>query len=66
MWIALPEAVTMYARFCQARYGTVAGKMVRAKAQELRLKGDLQGHKIWTDVAREIEHSAGTHQRASP
>jgi hypothetical protein len=66
MWIALPEAVTMYARFCRARYGMVASKMVRAKARELRLKGDFQGHKIWTDVAREIEHSTGTYQQESP
>ena len=57
MWIALPEAVSMYARFCQARYGTAAIKTVREKAQELKRKGDIQGHKVWSDVAREIEHS---------
>jgi hypothetical protein len=62
MWIALPDAVTMYARFCRARYGTAATKMVRKKAQALRLKGDLEGHRIWSDVAREIEHSTSTRQ----
>jgi hypothetical protein len=45
----------MYARFCQARYGTSAAKVVREKAQEFYLKGDLQGYKIWSDVEREIE-----------
>jgi hypothetical protein len=60
MWIALPEAVTIYARFCQARYGTGAGKAVRDKARELKRKGDLQGHEIWNKVAQEIDHLART------
>jgi len=61
MWIKLPEAVKMYARFCEARYGTSASKTVREKAQQLKLKGDLQGHQIWIDVAAEIEHASVTH-----
>ena len=55
MWIELPEAVKIYARFCEARYGTAAGKIVREKAHALRRKGDLQGHQIWNEVALEIE-----------
>ena len=61
MWIALPEAVRMYARFCEARYGTAASKAVREKAKELKRKGDLQGYQIWNDVAGEIERSTVTH-----
>jgi hypothetical protein len=60
MWIALPDAVRMYARFCHARYGTVASKMAQEKAIELKQKGDLQGHQIWSDLAREIEHRTVT------
>jgi hypothetical protein len=29
--------------------------MVRAKAQEFKQKGDVEGQKIWTEVADEIE-----------
>jgi hypothetical protein len=36
MWITLPEAVGMYARAWQARYGTAAIRMVREKAQDLK------------------------------
>ena len=57
MVIGLPDAVKIYARFCRARYGAAAIKMVRDKAVELRLKGDLHGHQVWNDVARELEHS---------
>jgi hypothetical protein len=62
MWIALPDAITMYARFCQARYGAAATQRVREKARELQRKGDMQGHRIWNDVAHEIERSAVTHK----
>ena len=55
MWIELPDAVKMFARYCKARYGTAASERVREKADELGQKGDLQGQLIWRDVAREIE-----------
>jgi len=57
MWIELPEAVKIYARYCSARYGTAASKRVRRKADELKRIGDLEGHQIWHEVAREIEQS---------
>ena len=60
MWIELPEAVKIYARFCEARYGKSAIKSVRDKARELKRKGDLEGHRIWNDVAEEIEQSIVT------
>lgn len=66
MWIELPEAVKMYARFCQVRYGEAAGKTVREKAQELQRKGDQQGHKIWSDVAQEIERDSVTRRSSTP
>jgi hypothetical protein len=56
MWIELPEAVKMYARFGEARYGEAASPMVREKAWDLERQGDLHGHQVWTDVAHEIEH----------
>ena len=60
MWIERPEAVKMYARFCKKRYGRAASTVVREKAIELKLKGDLRGHEIWNEVACEIEQSAVT------
>jgi hypothetical protein len=60
MWIELPEAVKIYARFCKARYGSGAGKAVREKANELKRRGDIHGHRIWTEVAEQIEHPTGT------
>jgi hypothetical protein len=56
MWITLPEAVGMYARAWRTRYGTAALKMVREKAQDLKQRGDLQGHEVWSEVARQLEH----------
>ena len=55
MWIEQHEAVRMYARFFKKRYGRSANKRVREKAEELKRQGDLRGHEIWTDVAREME-----------
>jgi len=60
MWIELPEAVKMYARYCERRYGVAACQKVRERADELRRKGDLRGQQIWNDVAREIERPTVT------
>jgi hypothetical protein len=60
MWIQFHEAAKIYARFCEARYGTVASRTVREKAQELKRKGDLDGYHVWNDVARQIEHPTVT------
>ena len=55
MWISEQEAVEMYARFLAARHGTAASKLARKKASSLQLSGDLEGHRIWNDVADTIE-----------
>jgi hypothetical protein len=55
MWITVPEAINIYARFCRARYGSAAGNLVVERARQLEEKDALQGHQIWNDVAREIE-----------
>src|SRR6266480_463019 len=54
MWITTDQAAEMYARFCRARYGLNAKKVVEAKAAELRNSGDAEG---------ERDHRAG-HGRA--
>jgi len=56
MWITLPEAVSIYARFFLAQYGAAASQRARTTAAQLKKRGDLQGHQVWSDVAREIEH----------
>jgi len=55
MWIDLPEAIHLYARYCRARYGSSATKVVQERATQLSEKGDLDGERIWSDLAREIE-----------
>jgi len=55
MWITQDEANEMYARYCMARYGPGAGEMVRTTATKLATKGDLEGQKVWNDVAAAID-----------
>jgi hypothetical protein len=55
MWITLDEAIVIYARYCSARFGDAAGEKVKATAISLRNKGDLEGHRVWTQVAEQIE-----------
>jgi hypothetical protein len=60
MWITFPQAVSIYARYFRARHGPNASKIAVDKAQQLKERGDLQGHQIWSDVAREIERLTGS------
>ena len=54
-WITTDEAAEMYARFCKARYGANAHRIVEEKTVELRDAGDREGERIWTKVKRHIE-----------
>lgn len=60
MWITLDEAIVIYARYCSARFGDAAVEKVKATANSMRRKGDLEGHRVWTQVAEQIEK----HRRA--
>jgi len=55
MWIDREEAIKIYARVCQRRYGPAAGAKVRERAHELAVIGDMDGEQIWHDVACEID-----------
>ena len=55
MWITPEEAVVIYARFCRARFGARAKDVVSAKARDLEKCGDLEGKRVWTEVARELD-----------
>ena len=55
MWVTTDDAVEMYARFCEARYGEKAQLVVAERAAELRRSGDVEGEQIWTKVKRRIE-----------
>jgi hypothetical protein len=55
MWITTDQAVSMFARYCRARFGKKAIQEVRAKAKALQKRGDLEGHDVWNRVADEIE-----------
>jgi hypothetical protein len=55
MRITSDQAVEMFARYCRARFGPTASKKVRAKAQALHKRGDIEGHTVWSKVADEID-----------
>ena len=55
MWPTHEDAVVMYARFCRARYGFNAYEKVKKRAKQLARSGDLDGEKIWSEVAAEIQ-----------
>jgi hypothetical protein len=60
MWVPTQdEAVLMYARFLNARYGAaLASKLARKKASTLKDGGDLAGYKIWDAVADAVDRPA--------
>jgi hypothetical protein len=55
MWLDLPHAISIYARYFRARHGLNASRIAVEKAQQLKEKGDVHGHHVWNEVAREIE-----------
>jgi hypothetical protein len=65
MWITADEAVVMFARYCSARFGEKATQKVRAKAQALQKRGDIEGHKVWNQVADEIQKRSKPRSRRS-
>ena len=60
MHITQNEAVTMFARYCRARFGKKAVHRVRQKAKALQKRGDVEGHAVWNKVADEIERARST------
>jgi hypothetical protein len=56
MWMPTRiEAVEIYAQFWTGRYGMTASSSARKMANRLERKGDLDGHKIWNEVADVID-----------
>ena len=55
MHITSHDAVVMFARYCRARLGKAASRKVRATAETLEKRGDLEGHAVWNRVADEID-----------
>jgi hypothetical protein len=55
MHITPDEAVSMFARYCRARFGKKAVQKVRARAKSLKNRGDGPGYEIWNRVADEIQ-----------
>jgi len=52
------EVVEMYASFLKSRHGTAATKLARKTADALQNEGDLDGCKIWTEVADALDGQA--------
>jgi hypothetical protein len=58
MWLPTREdAVAIYARFCQSHYGINAREKAESRAEQLGRQGDIDGEKIWREVADEIERT---------
>ena len=56
MWVPTrDDAVDMFARHFEACHRSGAVERAKQKAASLKAKGDHEGHKIWTDVARRVE-----------
>jgi hypothetical protein len=52
--IDLDDAIKVYAKACQAWYGNGARKVALRRVQELRVKGDLEGVRVWEQLADEL------------
>jgi hypothetical protein len=52
--IDLEDAIKMYAKACQAWYGSGARKVALRRVQELRVKGDAEGVRVWEQLAAEL------------
>jgi hypothetical protein len=55
MYIGIKDAVAIYARVCRARFGPLARRVVTEQARTLMTNGDVNGAKVWEQVADEIE-----------
>jgi hypothetical protein len=65
MWlITEAEAVEIYARYFAARHKSTASQRARDTANSLQSKGDLNGHKVWNEVADTIDRHQQEKRRA--
>jgi hypothetical protein len=48
------EAAIMYARACRAWYGPNALHIVTSKIEELQRADDLDGVRVWTQIAEQL------------
>lgn len=64
MHIGIKDAVAIYARACRARFGPLARRVVADQARALMTRGDVNGAKVWQQVADEIDKTefSGTRQ----
>jgi hypothetical protein len=63
MWITPEQAIEMFARYCRARFGNAAVEQVRAKAEAMQKRGDVEGCRVWNQVADEIEKTKSRPRR---
>jgi len=64
MWmVTQDEAIEMYARMFTARHGNAASKLARKTAHSLETQGDLEGHKVWNEVADRIDRNRRDERR---
>lgn len=54
MQINLEDAIKIYAKACRAWYGSGARTVALGRVQELRVRGDLEGVRVWEQLAAEL------------
>jgi hypothetical protein len=54
MYVSSEDAAVMYARACRAWYGPRAALIVKRRIEELQRAGDLDGVRIWTQIADQL------------
>jgi hypothetical protein len=57
MRIELDDAIKIYAKACRSWYGSRAQKVVLTRAKELHKLGDLEGSRVWQQLATELDSS---------
>jgi hypothetical protein len=55
MNVTIDQAIEIFARGMRHRRGKSASRSAWQEAQRLKAAGDLEGHEVWTKVARLIE-----------
>jgi hypothetical protein len=52
--IDLDDAIKIYAKACKAWYGSGAREVALRRVQELRVRGDAEGVRVWEQLAAEL------------
>ena len=60
-----PKPLKCTPDFWVARYGDTANVSARKRAISFKMKGDLEGHKVWNEVAASIDDRVKNNRRVT-